>query len=92
MPYKIEKNVPTPRTVTKTRYPFAEMEIGDSFLIKTAEENDKVRNAAMMYRIRNSPKFIVTIQRVENGWRLWRIDISEKKAASEKPVHKLKTA
>ena len=50
MSYEIRKNIPKPKTVHKngrqTMYPFADLEIGDSFLISsTSTRTDKNRAA-----------------------------------------------
>lgn len=53
--YEIEKNVPMPTDVggrRPTRYPFATMEPGDSFLILAAEDSFQKRKANTQNSIR----------------------------------------
>lgn len=64
---KIEKSIPMPEAWNK--YPFKDMDIGDSFLV----EGDvvKVRNAAHAWGKVNNKKF--SVKKVEGGHRCWRI-------------------
>lgn len=77
----IEKNIPIPPSNhTRSKYPFADMEVGDSFLV----EWDKIRNkdrfqsylagSSYMWRKRhdrNDWKF--TTRATESGVRVWRV-------------------
>ena len=81
MAYTIEKNVPLCRPSSKSnKYPFDQMEVGDSFFAphpddKKARQNALARNAG---QYRKPPKH-VTVQRhfvtrtVEGGARIWRV-------------------
>lgn len=64
---KIDKNVPIP--ANRNKYPFRDMDVGDSFLI----EGDlaKTRGAATNWGKANNKKF--SIQNTEEGYRCWRI-------------------
>ncbi len=71
MEYKVDKDIPIPPArSTLARYPFADMEPGDTFAVP-AEENKKVRLAAHSYGKRHGKAF--TIRRQEDGTvRVWR--------------------
>ena len=82
MAYKIEKDIPLCRSAAMvSKYPFDEMEVGDSFFVPHAE----AKNARMSALARNAgqykklPKHI-PVQRhfatrtVEGGIRIWRVD------------------
>ena len=82
MAYKIEKDVPLCRPSSKlNKYPFDQMEVGDSFLVPYAE----AKSARMAALARNAgrnkklPKH-VTVQRhfvtrtVDGGMRIWRVE------------------
>lgn len=56
--YKIEKNIPYPVRGLKTKYPFAQMEIGDSF-VATAHRNS-VAVAAIRYGKKTGARFTVS--------------------------------
>ena len=82
MAYKIEKDVPLCRTSSKSnKYPFDQMEVGDSFLVPYAE----AKHARMAALTRNAGQYKklpkhVTEQRhfvtrtVEGGTRIWRTE------------------
>ena len=69
--YEIEKNIPTVRAY---KYPFRDMEIGDSFLVPCVDDRaakidrSKISGAAWYLR----PKKFST-RRVEGGIRVWRV-------------------
>lgn len=65
---KIEKGVPLPAH-GNTKHPFADMEVGDSFLA-SAESSQKVRSAAFNYGKYNNKKF--TVRKTADGTRVWR--------------------
>jgi hypothetical protein len=63
----IEKNVPIP-----ARYPFGEMEVGDSFAIPLGVARNTVTVAAGRYDDKHNMKF--TVRRMaDNTLRCWRI-------------------
>ena len=62
--YVIDKNIPTPGKASK--YPFSDMEIGDSFLAPAGTERT-VRAAAHKYV---GAKFVT--RTVREGLRVWR--------------------
>ena len=77
---KIEKGVPFPEVHSKFKFPWPEMEVGDSVLIKTgkAETVDllkcKVKGAARYYGVKTGKRFRSLIDRDEDGVRVWRVE------------------
>ena len=79
--YEIEKDIPiiSPRMKRERKYPFQEMEIGDSFFVPlNKKEIKKKRNALMSaahhYRNRKfSSRIMVSEKDVIIGIRLWRV-------------------
>ena len=71
MAFVIEKNVPFTGLVRFTRYPFPEMEVGDSFECP-ASEAKRARAAAIGYGARHNMKFSARKQ-ADGSYRLWRI-------------------
>jgi hypothetical protein len=73
MSIKIEKGIPMTglaRAFGESRYPFRDMEVGDSFRIPDGEHRN-ARNAAYLHGIRNNCKF--SCRRVgADGYRIWR--------------------
>lgn len=79
MTFKIEKNVDLPRaavTARRSKYPFADMVDGDSFLVPV-EEGDSTQRvqttlcaAASHHAKKYGGKFIT--RKVEGGVRIWR--------------------
>lgn len=71
MSYEIEKGVPVPEQTGRGRslkYPFPDMEIGDSILTETRSAFHAASNWAS--RQKNGWKFIS--KKVEGGFRIWR--------------------
>ena len=60
MDYEIEKDVEVPIVGLRHKYPFNQMEVGDSFLFKgDSLGKDAVKAAAYTYGRRHDMKFIV---------------------------------
>lgn len=88
MSYQIDSGVSLPEK--RNRYPFAQMQPGDSFAIvaespeMTAEEAKKVRNAAYQYarkaneaaekKTGTKGTLRFSLRKVDGGFRLWRVD------------------
>ena len=76
---KIEKGVPFPEVHSKFKFPWPEMEVGDSVLIKTGKVETvdllkrKVKGSARYYGVKTGKKFRSLINREEDGVRVWRI-------------------
>ncbi len=75
---KIEQNIPMPRRTggpSGVKYPFREMQIGDSFLVATTDERGRAK--AAIYYYTHSPdgkgrRF--SSRKVSGGYRIWRIE------------------
>jgi hypothetical protein len=85
--FKIEKNVPMPVSTTgrrESRYPFAAMEVGDSFFEPRPEGFDEKRHASRMVSACGSwgrPRGVCfTVRNVEGGVRVWRVEPRAKKS------------
>lgn len=66
----IEKDISLP--ASRCRYPFDQMEPGDSFLLASKERGTSARVAGRRFVLVNQPSWRFSLRRVENGWRLWR--------------------
>lgn len=66
----IESTVPLPDDRPRLKYPFDDMQVGDSFLITDAGMVKNARSAAWMYSKRHRMKF--SCRKVDGGWRVWR--------------------
>ncbi len=77
---KIEKNVEIPLMRTKTKYPWPDMEVGDSVLIYLEEGKSlagfrrKTSNLAHYYGYLTDKKFKSRIDHSKNGVLVWRIE------------------
>ena len=77
---KIEKKVPIPVVHSKTKYPWDQMEVGDSVFIEAEkgqslfELKRKVGPSARYYGDVTGKKFKTLMIREENGVRVWRIE------------------
>jgi hypothetical protein len=77
MSYKIEKNHEFP-TKRRNKFPFDQMEIGDSFLVPNSEFTDSsnvrqnIYNAATAYKAKQ-PDFKCSVKLVDDGMRVWRV-------------------
>lgn len=71
--YKVDKNIPIPeKTIFCNRkYPFNEMQIGDSFLVKN--KSMPVVSAAKSGFVKKNPNYQFTMRKVKDGIRVWRI-------------------
>ena len=73
---KIDKNIPAPpsRPGRIPIYPFYEMEIGDSILVKgDCKKIDSARSTSRAYGKRHGMKFSTML--VDGGVRIWRIGV-----------------
>lgn len=75
--YKIEKGVPMPRPPQK--YPWADMEVGDSFLAECAPGErgtvgNRLRNAAERFIEVRGLDWKFRYRSVEGGVRIWRVE------------------
>jgi hypothetical protein len=65
---KVEKNVPLPVT-----YPFAKMDVGDSFAIPPDSRRETVAVAALRYGRKHGMKFVVRLM-PDRSYRCWRLE------------------
>lgn len=75
----IERGIPVPAHgggPNRRRFPFPDMEVGDSFLVPWRESESKTRsnisNAMAAYKLRHAPKDF-TSRKTDGGVRVWRI-------------------
>lgn len=68
--FEIDKGVDIP--TSRTRYPFSEMDPGDSILFESEKQAASARVAAVRFAQARSPEWGFTLRKVEGGWRLWR--------------------
>ncbi len=77
---KIEKTVPFPEIHSKFNFPWPEMEVGDSVLVKAGQTEKidllkrEVKGSARYYGVKTGKKFRSLINREENGIRVWRTE------------------
>ena len=57
----------------RSKYPFGEMEAGDSILFGVCKQAESCRVAALRFTRVHQPKWVFTLRKVDDGWRLWRI-------------------
>lgn len=67
--FKIEKGIPAP--AKRGKYPFAEMEVGDSFLVPGAATSAEISSAVSYRKNRYQEQYIC--RSVDGGLRVWRI-------------------
>lgn len=69
----IDRNVPLPLAREKTKYPFNDLLIGDSFLVAWPFAHPhNVRCAAQYHQRRTGKKF--TTKSTDDGVRVWRVE------------------
>ena len=77
----IEKNVPRPSVyrMRTIKYPFAQMEVGDSFVVPVPKNNDavtfaaNVRTSSHQWGSPNGVKFSVLLVDGKTSVRVWRV-------------------
>jgi len=76
---KIEKNIPIPEVHSKHKYPWPDMEVGDSVFIE-AEKGQSLFNlkrivgpAARYYGEKTGKQFKALLDHEANGVRVWRV-------------------
>ena len=76
----IEKGVEIPEVHSKMKYPWAEMEVGDSVFVEAEEGQSlfdlkrKVGPSARYYGNVTGKKFKTLMERENNGVRVWRVE------------------
>lgn len=73
--YAVESGIPIAPTKTNTVYPFATMEVGDSFALGASHrEMINVRGAVTGWNKAHAPmKFVIRLNRASGQYRCWRI-------------------
>ncbi len=67
---QIEPGIEMPET--RTKYPFMDMEPGDSILFKSKKQAESARVASIRFSKVHKPDWVFSLRKVDNGWRLWR--------------------
>lgn len=77
---KVDKNIPIPEDNPRNKYPYHELEIGDSFFIPNAvigNPNNTISSSVAVTNTRmKGRKLFICRRRVAHskpGWRVWRI-------------------
>ena len=68
---RIEKSIPAPMPRSR-KYPFHEMDVGDSIFFDGARIGSKEYEAAKKYFERNGKK--MRVRTAEGGLRIWRVE------------------
>jgi hypothetical protein len=71
---KIDKAVPLDIGQNRQRYPFVEMEVGDSFLITEYKKAESARIAALLFVKRKSLEWKFCVRKSTGGWRVFRVN------------------
>jgi hypothetical protein len=83
LPICIERDVPLPESKKQYKYPFAEMQIGDSFAIPLSGEigrhgedlsASRLRSSASTFGRVHGGRFIVRIDKVGGSIRCWKVE------------------
>lgn len=74
MTFIIESNIPAPtsRHSGWSKYPYAQMKVGDSFAVDGASR-DLVANSACAFVRRHQKKWRFSVRKTSTGYRCWRI-------------------
>lgn len=67
---QIERGIALP--ITRSKYPFADMEVGDSILFREKAQANSARISSMRFVRVHEPKWKFVMRKVEDGWRMWR--------------------
>lgn len=75
--FAIEKSIPIPVRSRDSRYPFKEMDVGDSFMVEFEATppiivTRRVRSAVSSYQKKSLAKF--TVRTFDDGLRVWRVE------------------
>lgn len=74
MTYELEDDVPLPPKAAQERYPWSQMEVGQSFMVESDDPKkamERVRGAASNRARKHGETF--ALRTVEGGVRVWRI-------------------
>ena len=70
---KIDKNVPMPSKHKIPPFPFADMEVGDSFAVPKANLPQTVGYRAAVFAREQTPTWKFKIRKTPSGHRCWRV-------------------
>jgi hypothetical protein len=71
--FEIQKDVPIPYPgMGKRKYPFADMEVGDSFLVEDKSTNAMYRTAHG-FMAKHQPNWKFSVRKVNGGTQVWRV-------------------
>ena len=70
----IQRNIPIPQAERKMLYPFAAMEVGDSFAVDGDKKVCATVSAAVYKYKRENPGKKFTVRTSDAGIRVWRIE------------------
>lgn len=72
--YKIESGVPMPERVIRKKYPYEQLEVGQSFFVPCKKDAAKMKQISIgSTAARHKPKRF-TVSVVKDGVRCWRIE------------------
>jgi len=69
--FKIEKGIPVKVAGSSSKYPFKDMDIGDSFIIKNISSRATLSSSIRSFSLKTGKTFIT--RRDGDGIRVWRI-------------------
>ena len=69
--YKVDAGIEFPDV--RSKYPFHDMEVGDSILFTNRPAAESARVCAMRFTKAHQPEWKFSLRAVDKGWRLWRI-------------------
>jgi hypothetical protein len=74
----IDKGIPVPTMrIRPSKYPWADMDVGDSFLVEATAEEMKARSASISRGATAAAKQLgrkFTVRKVDGGVRVWRTE------------------
>lgn len=74
---KVEYKIPITKSKRVSRYPFANMAIGDSFFVKCGKKTLATKRSSIYgayCRYYEEDNIIVSIKKVDGGLRCWRVE------------------
>ena len=72
--FRIQKDVPLPARQRASKYPFADMDIGDSFYLSQYLSRGSVKAAAHAFGKKQSPIRKFVVRKENTGARIWRVE------------------
>jgi hypothetical protein len=72
-PYRIEKNISLWSKAVRPKYPWAELEVGDSFFIPEDDFQPSITSTFTSWAKKHAPGAKITTRRVDGGHRVWRV-------------------